>query len=191
MKGDATSQSSTGGTATPIAAGSNHASVLPDEELALGSRRLPTSTEDGMAEHVTGDAIPKHGLSSWTSGFRTRSGTATPLPMSQKLEELVSSYESSDVARKVREEVESPVQDNGEPEAAESRQGYRRASWWTQFTILSGRAFKNLYRNPLLMLTHYAISILVASTSQSPPVLLVSAEPIRTVICSFLFNDLT
>ncbi|KAI9335039.1 hypothetical protein DFJ73DRAFT_852417 [Zopfochytrium polystomum] len=38
----------------------------------------------------------------------------------------------------------------------------RRATPWTQFQILSGRTFKNLYRNPSLLLTHYLISVIVA-----------------------------
>ncbi|KAJ3297942.1 hypothetical protein HK104_011342 [Borealophlyctis nickersoniae] len=37
-----------------------------------------------------------------------------------------------------------------------------RATWYTQFKILSNRTFKNLYRNPDLLQTHYAISIVVA-----------------------------
>lgn len=37
-----------------------------------------------------------------------------------------------------------------------------RASWFTQFRILSDRTFKNLYRNPMLMLTHYCISVYLA-----------------------------
>ncbi|KAJ3075249.1 hypothetical protein HK102_005651, partial [Quaeritorhiza haematococci] len=39
---------------------------------------------------------------------------------------------------------------------------HHRATWWTQFKILSGRTFKNLYRNPNLLRTHYAISLVVA-----------------------------
>ncbi|KXS11308.1 hypothetical protein M427DRAFT_73054 [Gonapodya prolifera JEL478] len=38
----------------------------------------------------------------------------------------------------------------------------KRATWWTQFTILSGRTFKNMYRNPNLLLGHYAVTLLVA-----------------------------
>ncbi|KAJ3330156.1 hypothetical protein HDU76_006308 [Blyttiomyces sp. JEL0837] len=37
-----------------------------------------------------------------------------------------------------------------------------RATPWTQFKILSGRTFKNLYRNPNLLRTHYVISLFVA-----------------------------
>ncbi|KAJ3099008.1 hypothetical protein HDU97_003535 [Phlyctochytrium planicorne] len=38
-----------------------------------------------------------------------------------------------------------------------------RPTAWTQFKILSGRTFKNLYRNPDLLRTHYVISVVVAA----------------------------
>ncbi|KAL5039223.1 hypothetical protein BDV3_002607 [Batrachochytrium dendrobatidis] len=50
-----------------------------------------------------------------------------------------------------------------------STQQRQRASWWIQFKILSGRSFKNLYRNPDLLRTHYIISVVIA------------------LICGFLF----
>lgn len=40
--------------------------------------------------------------------------------------------------------------------------GRKRASWATQFRILSGRAFKNLYRDPALLAAHYSSSIALA-----------------------------
>jgi hypothetical protein len=40
--------------------------------------------------------------------------------------------------------------------------GEHRPTPWTQFKILSGRTFKNLYRNPNLLKTHYVISVVVA-----------------------------
>ncbi|KJR85892.1 ABC transporter (Adp1) [Sporothrix schenckii 1099-18] len=43
--------------------------------------------------------------------------------------------------------------------------GYARVGYYSQFIILSQRTWKNLYRNPLLMLTHYAISILLGVLS--------------------------
>lgn len=36
---------------------------------------------------------------------------------------------------------------------------YRRASWWSQFQILADRTLKNIYRDPMLMLSHYCMSI--------------------------------
>ncbi|EFX05969.1 ABC transporter [Grosmannia clavigera kw1407] len=43
--------------------------------------------------------------------------------------------------------------------------GYARVGLLRQFVILSQRTWKNLYRNPMLMLTHYAISILLGVLS--------------------------
>lgn len=43
--------------------------------------------------------------------------------------------------------------------------GYARIGYSRQFIILSQRTWKNLYRNPLLMLTHYAIAILLGVLS--------------------------
>lgn len=38
---------------------------------------------------------------------------------------------------------------------------YKRASFLTQVAILSSRTFKNLYRNPKLLLTHYILSLIM------------------------------
>lgn len=40
--------------------------------------------------------------------------------------------------------------------------GYAKVGYLRQFIILSQRTWKNLYRNPMLMLTHYAIAIVLA-----------------------------
>lgn len=42
-----------------------------------------------------------------------------------------------------------------------------RAGFVQQFLILSSRAFKNLYRNPMLMLSHYLLAILLAGVCAS------------------------
>jgi len=51
--------------------------------------------------------------------------------------------------------------------------GRKRASWTTQFRILSGRAFKNLYRDPALLAAHYIGSIGLA------------------LICGFFYHNVT
>ncbi|KAJ3036219.1 hypothetical protein HDV00_002973 [Rhizophlyctis rosea] len=48
------------------------------------------------------------------------------------------------------------------PDTTTRNYAHHRASIWTQFKILSGRTFKNLYRNPDLLRTHYIIAVLVA-----------------------------
>ena len=92
------------------------------------------------------------------------------------LDELVSSYASSDVASSVREDINAAVTSasnangsaNGQPNHAVvsgTMKSYRRVGLISQFIILSRRTWRNLYRNPMLMLTHYAIAILLAVLS--------------------------
>ncbi|KAF9438938.1 hypothetical protein BGZ76_002937 [Entomortierella beljakovae] len=38
---------------------------------------------------------------------------------------------------------------------------FRRASWWTQFKILADRTLKNIYRDPMLLLSHFVMSIVL------------------------------
>ncbi|KAF2103024.1 putative ABC transporter [Rhizodiscina lignyota] len=97
-------------------------------------------------------------------------GTGTDLDI------LVSSYVGSDVANSVREDIQSAVTSaaganggsvmhsaNGSViPAAGKVKGYRKVGWLGQFIILSARTWRNIYRNPMLMLTHYAIAILLA-----------------------------
>jgi ABC-type multidrug transport system ATPase subunit len=101
------------------------------------------------------------------------------------LDALVASYVASDVASSVHEEIVAAVQNaavaNGTPngnsvpgqEASRQGNGHARIGLLRQFVILSQRTWRNLYRNPMLMLTHYAISILLA------------------VLCGYLFYGLT
>ncbi|KAL2040271.1 hypothetical protein N7G274_007174 [Stereocaulon virgatum] len=92
------------------------------------------------------------------------------------LDELVSSYASSDVASSVREDINAAVTSasnasglaSGQPNHAVvsgTMRSYRRVGLISQFIILSRRTWRNLYRNPMLMLTHYAIAILLAVLS--------------------------
>lgn len=92
------------------------------------------------------------------------------------LDDLVSSYTSSDVAGQVRDDINAAVSSasnangsaNGESNQAVvsgTMKGYRRVGYISQFSILSRRTWRNLYRNPMLMLTHYAIAILLAVLS--------------------------
>ena len=92
------------------------------------------------------------------------------------LDDLVSNYAASDVAVAVRDDIGAAVTSasnangpaNGEVNYAVvtgTMKGYRRISYLRQFMILSQRTWRNLYRNPMLMLTHYAIAILLAVLS--------------------------
>ena len=92
------------------------------------------------------------------------------------LDILVSSYLESDVAKAIHDDIESSVyhastangtganQPNGGLVTG-SMKSYRRVSLPRQFIILSQRTWRNLYRNPMLMLTHYATAIILAVLS--------------------------
>lgn len=96
-----------------------------------------------------------------------------PAPGTSDLDILVASYADSDVGRSVHEEIVAAVQSaqnaNGSTNshlAGEMQpKSYARVSLMRQFLILSQRTWRNLYRNPMLMLTHYAIAILLAVLS--------------------------
>jgi ABC-type multidrug transport system permease subunit len=92
------------------------------------------------------------------------------------LDVLVSSFRASDVAKIVHVEITNAAKDavsaNGHaanptdgPSITGSLKSYRRISLPRQFLILSMRTWRNLYRNPMLMLTHYATAILLAVLS--------------------------
>ncbi|KAK5090660.1 FAD-dependent urate hydroxylase [Lithohypha guttulata] len=122
------------------------------------------------------------GLHSWLQLGRT-SGRVPPQILEDPddlssgantdLDILVSSYKSSDIAGNIHDEIKSSIQiassANGhrtgdghfEPVTG-SIKSFRRASLPRQFIILSVRTWRNLYRNPMLMLTHYAVAILLA-----------------------------
>ncbi|KAG9289200.1 hypothetical protein G9A89_022509 [Geosiphon pyriformis] len=87
--------------------------------------------------------------------------------MSEHLKMLIKSYRRSLLALGVKDEINRSLSDaNGtdytSTQELSSVSSHRRASWFTQFRILSDRTFKNLYRNPMLMLTHYCISVYLA-----------------------------
>ncbi|KAJ7679240.1 hypothetical protein DFH06DRAFT_507364 [Mycena polygramma] len=105
----------------------------------------------------------------------------TNAPLAPKLAALVNAYASSGVARQIREEGEAlrrasagtgaedgAANGNGNSELPDVvvetslLRGRKRASYATQFRILSGRAFKNLYRDPALLMAHYLSSIALA-----------------------------
>lgn len=92
------------------------------------------------------------------------------------LDYLVTSYRNSDVAVSMRNEMKELVSSagnangsngingNGKDSSSISSKikGYQKVGLAGQFAIISLRIWRNLYRNPMLLLTHYAISIVLA-----------------------------
>jgi ABC-type multidrug transport system ATPase subunit/ABC-type multidrug transport system permease subunit len=101
-----------------------------------------------------------------------------------ELDYLVQSYIQSDIAGNTHDEIQQAIDSaqnangrntngysaegpniNPAPMANGIGRGYARIGYMRQFAILSQRTWRNLYRNPMLMLTHYAIAILLAVLS--------------------------
>lgn len=88
------------------------------------------------------------------------------------LDILIRAFADSNIASSTTDEIEQAITQaqaaNGQNANGYSingnaiGKGYARVGYTRQFIILSSRTFKNLYRNPTLMLTHYAIAILLA-----------------------------
>ncbi|KAL7620149.1 FAD-dependent urate hydroxylase [Parahypoxylon ruwenzoriense] len=94
------------------------------------------------------------------------------------LDSLVQAFAESDISGSIHGEIQQAVTSarrangqngnalqGGHPNGSAIGRGYARVGYLRQFVILSQRTWKNLYRNPLLMLTHYAIAIVLAVLS--------------------------
>lgn len=148
-----------------------------DPELGVSSRsRTPSSASADETELATrnGSTAPSSNGGPIKRFFSSSSGSATPTqaPLPAQLARLVDAFASSGPAQRTQREILAAKQAGatGGRGAAGGRdesslRKYRRAGWWTQFTILSGRSFKNLYRDPMLMLSHYAVAVLAAGAS--------------------------
>lgn len=149
----------------------------PQAEAENGYGGGESSSSDGGA--AGGGGAFQAARKQASSLFSSRSERpASPTPIPAKLESLVRSFIASDQAKITEAEVRRlhdgiGLEDMQDIATGARLRGYAAATWWTQFKILSQRAFKNLYRNPLLMASHYAVAIGVA------------------LICGFLFYHVT
>lgn len=148
-----------------------------DEEIALNPRISspgPSSVVTSSTNYVKKKTSQLIGAISTSS----RASTSTSPVLAPQLASLVEAFRESDNAKNLAEEV-AEVERVAQADAANQHSGVngslpdvalensltrgrKRASWGTQFRILSGRAFKNLYRDPALLAAHYISSIVVA-----------------------------
>lgn len=133
-----------------------------DEENRNGTVRSRAST-------FASDTELQNRHSSRTSSLRQKLGFSSPSSptlrtiLSPHLSRLVGSYEQSDIAGDNKDFHRTAKSNATDADSdLDKIASFKQASWWTQFRILSGRAFKNLYRNPMLMLAHYVVSIVIA-----------------------------
>ena len=91
------------------------------------------------------------------------------------IDTLAAAYATSDVAGQLHEDINDAITNANEANATPNSgqeangfvasgkvRGFRKVGWGGQFIILSMRTWRNLCRNPMLMLTHYAIAIVLA-----------------------------
>ncbi|KAF8972288.1 hypothetical protein BDZ97DRAFT_1784054 [Flammula alnicola] len=165
-----------------------------DTELQPTGSSSPRSSSSNYIKRKTSqifEAVLNNGVVSFVA--KTKHQDA---PIAPALTSLVEAYAASAIAAAIKadgEELRREVvrSDNGlahvAPEGGNGvsnalpdvvletsmLRGRRRASWGTQFRILSGRAFKNLYRDPALLTAHYTSAIALA------------------VICGMFVHDVT
>ncbi|KAE9404292.1 hypothetical protein BT96DRAFT_973299 [Gymnopus androsaceus JB14] len=153
--------------------------LLSEDGTELRTRNRPASVSSNSSTTRAYDSIKRKTsqLFEAVSGSSS-SSSSTQIQLATKLKYLVDEYKRSDIANEIQEDKEnvrssamaSTENANGNgngqlPDVAVETtllRGRKRASWGTQFRILSGRAFKNLYRDPALLMAHYLSAVLLA-----------------------------
>ncbi|KDR68603.1 hypothetical protein GALMADRAFT_78381 [Galerina marginata CBS 339.88] len=158
----------------------------PDDETELlptGSSGSGSSTSGNYLKRKTSQ-IFKAVLDNGVVNLVANKNQLQDMPVPPALNSLIEAYASSTIAAQIKtegEQLRSEVlrSDNGAANAnggvngvsnelpdvvleTSMLRGRKRASWGTQFRILSGRAFKNLYRDPALLTAHYSSAIALA-----------------------------
>jgi hypothetical protein len=160
---------------------------LHDEERALPPLRRETSshaddeTEMQVRRDGNGNGAGDGFLQRKTSqlleiiSLSTAHGSDSGPILMSHIASLVDSYATSEIATAIRADIQAVAHPAQGPDGsdelpdvtAESTllRGRKRATWATQFRILSGRAFKNMYRDPALLTFQYSASVAAARES--------------------------
>ncbi|KAJ7767192.1 hypothetical protein B0H16DRAFT_352671 [Mycena metata] len=165
---------------TPAPELASPSEALGDEERGLAPHETPMRMPfSGTTHYIRRTVSQLREVVSFSSSSNQQNGNA---PIPPALTALVEAYAASAVARGIREEGDvlrlaganaTAENANASGELAVETSLVRGASHWTQFRILSGRTFKDLYRDPALLLAHYVSSIALA------------------LICGLLFHDVS
>jgi hypothetical protein len=141
-----------------------------EEETELQVRR----NGDGSNNNENGDSFLRRKTSQLLEvvSLSTSHGGESGPQLTPQVAALVDSYATSDIAAGIRADIRAVAQPAQSPEGSDELpdvvvestllRGRKRATWATQFRILSGRAFKNMYRDPALLTFQYSASIAAA-----------------------------
>ncbi|KAK4144391.1 uncharacterized protein C8A04DRAFT_36639 [Dichotomopilus funicola] len=171
--------------------GKRRDSVRVRQERELYTRRKPVDTAassdagDELGAYKlqkTPHRVPAHEAREDGDEHDEHDDLLPAAPTGTDLDILVESYAQSDIAGNTHDEIQqsiaSAANSNGQNAASNGYtpdgpnihianggamgRGYTRIGYLRQFALLSQRTWRNLYRNPMLMLTHYAIAIVLA-----------------------------
>ncbi|KAK3987774.1 hypothetical protein QBC44DRAFT_330918 [Cladorrhinum sp. PSN332] len=155
-------------------------SVRTRQERELYTRRrqaVDTAASSDAGDEVGAYKLQKQSPGLPPNGSDEHDDLLPPASTGTDLDLLVHAYEQSDIAGNTHDEIQQAVEaataTNGQNANGYTTEGpninlgamgrgYTRIGYWRQFALLSQRTWRNLYRNPMLMLTHYAIAILLA-----------------------------
>lgn len=155
------------GLSAPVPLSVRTSSIGQSSSTAVGE-----DTELRPTSLITAGGFIKKKASQLMDAVSLSSRKGSDSSVAPRLASLVDAFANSEIAAAVKAEIEhvkAITVENGNTGdmrdvAVETSlvRGRKRASWGMQFRILSGRAFKNLYRDPALLAAHYVASIVLA-----------------------------
>lgn len=155
-----------------ISSGGQSSSSADDETELQVRRGIDSGNSESFLRRKTSQLLEVVSLS-------TTHGSDSGPQLTPRVSALVDAYAASDIAADIHADICDIAQPGQGPEGSEELpdvvvestllRGRKRATWTTQFRILSGRAFKNMYRDPALLTFQYSASIAAACKSSSAP----------------------
>lgn len=158
----------------PSQAVQNNDDFSDDGFFALPPPPPPVSTTSFF-----GDGL-ENTTEQWASELNTRQHEEDPLVtnvpdivvdetqadgLTSHLRQLVEYYEHSVIANALKENIQTALtlgQQDSDSSSTNSITVWKKPGPISAFRILSDRTFKNLYRNPMLMFSHYAVAVVLA-----------------------------
>ncbi|KFA74091.1 hypothetical protein S40288_03782 [Stachybotrys chartarum IBT 40288] len=157
-------------------------SIKARQDRELFTRRKnnvdTSATSDAGGEDVGSYRLQVNPANSHTSQLNEDPHDLPPSAVTgTDLDIMTQAFAQSDIANATHDEIQQAITGaqgangsnaNGNSDAAPGGhvsavgKGYVRVGYIRQFIILSQRTWKNLYRNPMLMLMHYAVAIILA-----------------------------
>ncbi|KAK9320260.1 hypothetical protein V1517DRAFT_8676 [Lipomyces orientalis] len=147
--------------------------LADNSERDLNSTAEVIANEDG--ELIRLETRSSDDNSTTTTGNGNHTQDSNHEEPESDLDDLVRKYKESGIAERIKTEIQETL----ESASAHSDRlptflyGGQKIGIFEQFVILSGRTFKNLYRDPMLLLTHYIMALVLA------------------VLCGYLYYDIS